>query len=362
MLKKIWIKDFRNLKETVYSFEKGKSTFIFGENNQGKTNFLEAINLLGNATPTKDLKITNLIKFEKDECFLGSDFENPESFRVYLKLTSKSKKYLIINNKPIKKISYLKEKIFIEYLSAENIRYFIENPEYRRKKLDSFISNYDSEYYHIIKTYYKLIKQKNALLKQRIDKKELKIWNTKLVELADFIVNKRRNVLNLVLVKMRDEFPKFIKLKNLNIDINYKCFSNEEIKYEYKNYLIEKLEKNFLKEIELGYSLYGPHRDDFKITLNNKDINLFYSRGINKLITLLFRLTEIILYEEKYHHSPVLLLDDVLTELDFEIKKEFIKIYETRGQIFYTSVLSEDKEIFNNLITYKMVNGELKNV
>ncbi|MFA5878589.1 MAG: DNA replication and repair protein RecF [Candidatus Margulisiibacteriota bacterium] len=363
MLKKIWIKDFRNLKEAVYTFDPGKNVFIFGENNQGKTNFLEAINLIGTALSVKDNHIKNLISFDKNECFIGGDFQEEDILlRIYLKIVADGKKFLVINNKPVKKISYLKENFFIEYLSIENIRYFIENSEYRRKSFDKFLSIYDIKYFQLIRNYHKLIKQKNILLKQRGKYHDLQIFNLKIIELADFIVSKRKSIIKIMIERFNTILINFNKLKDFRFDIDYQLYQDNNSETEYKDYLAGKLEKNYQKEIDIGYSLFGPHRDDFKIYLNEKELSLFYSRGINKLITLLFRYVEITLLREKYHYSPIILFDDVLTELDAEIKQEIVNIYEADTQLFYTSIDKEDKSFFKKVVTYQMINGELKNV
>ncbi len=365
MLKKIWLKGFRNLKETVIDFNNQKLIYIFGENNQGKTNLLEAIYFLGNINSPKNISINNLINFKEQESFIGGDFfYQNQNLRVYTKLTSNNNKFLIINNKPVKKIEILKNNILIENISPENLRLFLDNPEYRRLSLDSFIKNDINEYTKIIKDYQKIIKQKNFLLKEKSKKERIELWNEKLILSATNIINYRLQYLKKIETTINIFFKRFNKLKDKKLIINYqfKNFAEQIDNNNYQEKLAIELDNNFHHEQMLGISLYGPHRDDFSILIDNKEINLFFSRGINLLFSLLYRLSQLIILQETKQIFPILLLDDIFSELDNEIIKELLDIIAPKTQIFYATIQDTTDQFFKEAKKIKIVNGEIFHV
>ncbi len=373
MLKKLWLKGYRNLKECVIDLENKKEVFVFGANNQGKTNFLESLYFAGNGVSPVESDIKNIINFQEKEAFIGIDFVNDsESKRLYVKLTNDGRKQFFFDKKKINSLSLLGQQLNIDFISADIIRIFTESPEFRRKELDRFCSKDLYDYSIYLKQYEKVIKQRNNLIKRyknarynsksKIAKPDLVIWNEKLVQLAEKIVNCRHLALDKISNQLKEVLIQITSLKVNTLDIRYIYNGFDEIDHiNYKEklkYLLEKYEDN---EYKTGYSLFGPHRDDFFIKINNRDLFLFFSKGINRMVAILFRVSQLKILDIKCSNFPVLLLDDAFAELDDLIKSDLVKVIGKYAQMFYTSVIKSDKRLFDNVTVYEMNKGELVN-
>ena len=365
MLSKIWIKQFRNLEEIVLEVPAETNFFIFGQNNQGKTNFLEAVYFLGNGKSPRHSDHITLINYDQTEAFIGADYEKSDSKRrLYLKITADGKKSGVINNKGIKHLSALRRELNIEYISADVIRIFQEYPDFRRKDMDRFLSVFDSEYESLLRDYERVIKQKNLVLKLGQAKQNTEIWNEKLVMLAVEIVDKRVAYLEAVGTVLAP-FVKSITGIPGKIDLLYltKSLILPQIdRITYETILRCKLSDSIEKEYRVGYSLYGPHRDDFDIVISDKPLFNFYSRGINRIVAMLLKLSQLIMLDRAYQSFPILLLDDTFAEVDKSKKIDLMALLERECRFFYTSVLPEDKDLFTGPVRdYQMENGRLIN-
>ena len=363
MLQKLWVKGFRNLKEVVFDFNDYRAIFLYGENNQGKSNFLEAIYFLGNLKSPKEQNLKNMINFQAKEALLGGDFSlDSKILRLYTKINHENQKYLLINQKNVKKVSEVKKYLLIEYLSIENLRYFLDSPEYRRKSLDNALISFVPEFLAITRKYERIIKQKNHLLKQKNNLDQITIWNQELVILSHKIAQYRINFLTQLKQELTPIIKNFQKISHFSFDFQY-LFSGEAVnEVDYLEYLKQKLVQNLDKELKLGYSLYGAHRDDFHFFLNNHEIHHFYSRGINILFAILYRITQLMLLQNKTKLFPILLLDDIFSELDAEIKQGIVNLIEPKTQVFYTAINQTDQNLFSNPLVFNVNNGELINV
>jgi DNA replication and repair protein RecF len=363
MLKKLWVKDYRNFDEFVIDLGKKSNFLIIGGNNQGKTNFLESIYFLGNGQSPRESYLGNLVNFDKQEAFLGLDFQKKDTTnRIYFKIGKDGKRVGLYNNKQIRSLSALGKQLDIEYISADIIRIFTESPDFRRKELDRFCSLYFDEYSKHLKAYEKVIKQKNRLIKSTQDKNGIRLWNKQLLEYAGYIVALRKQALVCLSEELvtlsRDVEDSFSR----DLVIHYKNFALQEHDNEsYLDILSKKLEDSIEKEIMVGYSLYGPHRDDFYITINEKSLFSFYSRGINRIFAILFKIAQFRKLSTEHRCFPVLLMDDAFAELDLNMKKKMVCLLDGMAQLFYTTVLEEDVSLFSDAQVFKMKKGVLTN-
>ena len=363
MLRKLWIKQFRNLEELVLEFTPSSTICIWGNNNQGKTNFLEALFVLSNGVPPVERCVENTIRFETEAAYLGADIhQGDDIYRLYVKLTTDGKRAIVINNIPIKSIQTLSNYVTSEYVSADVIRIFQESPDFRRRELDRFIGSMDSDYSVALKAYQKVMKQKNSYLKQheQCDKQVIRIFNQQLVTYGSSIYNFRltyldylETTLKLIMTTVLPSFSDDIELVYLTtrLDIGSKD--------EYKDILSAKLEHDIDKEIYQRSTLAGPHRDDFLITITKKSLFSFFSRGINRCFAIGLKLAQLQLLSEKTKTFPILLLDDTFAELDEHIKQSLSKVMENKTQLIYTSVLPHDHHLFKNVVSFQMKNGVL---
>ncbi len=362
MIKKLWIKGYRNLEEKVLNIENFSSILIFGENNQGKTNFLEAIFFLINGKSPLENQIENIVSFYEKEAVIGGDFTTfSGENRLYCKLTKEGKKFSILNGKTLRTFSYLKHHVRAEFISSDIIRLFKDSPQFRRTELDQFCGLYFKEYGFLLKKYEKVIKQKNTLLKESPEVSKIRFWNEELIKLAKDIVIYRKQALekiNGVLDELRIDGN--FELSPLKIEYVYINLKIEGPEQKYEEALREKCESEIQKEIAVGYSLYGPHRDDFIIKIEEKSLFLFCSRGINRLVAILLKLAQLLSLQKKEEAFPILLLDDAFAEIDSFIKEKVIQLMFNK-QIFtvYASVLKQDKTFFKEPLILTIVQGKL---
>jgi len=363
VIKKVWLKQFRNLKETVLEIDPLVPISIWGRNNQGKTNFLEALYMLSHGIPPVEKHIEHTVRFECDEALLGADIEkNDEYFRVYLKLICDGKRSVVVNNTPLRGVGKLKHFLYSDYISADVIRIFQDSPDFRRRDLDRFISALEPEYEVVLKHYQRLIKQKNAALKNK-DKlaySVIEVLNQQLIPLACEIVQKRVTMcqrltqeLNIVLKHL---FPEYAD--HSEIIYHRHRLSGDDLE-SYGQELAQQMAEDFPKESHLGYGLVGPQRDDFSINVLGKSLFSFFSRGINRSFAICLKVIQLRLIAEKNHIRPLLLLDDTFAELHEDVKVKLCRLLESDMSLVYTSVLPEDESLFEHVDSYQMVDGEL---
>lgn len=364
MIKKIWIKDFRNIDELVLDLEQKRNIFVYGANNQGKTNFLEALYFMAYGRSPREGIHQNLIQFDKNEALMGVDFVNKDEIhRLYVKLMDDGKKVSQLNSKKVNSFSTIQRYLNIDFMSAEVVRIFTESPDYRRKEIDQFCIRYYQEYSGVLKKYEKILKQKNALLKSdNMDDKVLDVCNEQLVELAGEIVDFRLKAVAVIKEHFKELLITIEPLAIKKVEIKYLYFKLQDFfctKDDYKKILTGKISESKDKERRVGYSLYGAHRDDFLIEFDNKDLFSFFSKGVNRMSAILFKIAELMAMDKKYNEYPVMLLDEVMAELDQEMKRNVVRVFNKNTQVFYTSVSKEDKLLFDDVCVYEMKKGKL---
>lgn len=362
VLQKIWIRGFRNLKETLFIFQNHSPIVIFGHNNQGKTNFLEAIFMTGHGASFKGSPSTEFIQFGAEDCILGSDIQQDNQLnRVYLKFTRDSKRYLLVNQQPIKRITDFEKLLPIDYISADIIRIFQESPDFRRRDLDGYLSQMDASYRSCIRNYHTVIRQKNKLLKTTPNSPMLAILNTQLVQNATQIIHHRSQGLKILCDDIQKLSPPVAQelLESLEIQYHFTGLNIDTSPLDQYTALLEQtLAMNIEKERLVGYSLYGPHRDDYQILMKEKALNTYYSKGINRLMAILLKIAQLKRLV-KEQTLPFLLLDDTFAELDSVFKTYLIQLVTQETQVVYTTVLPEDAALFEHPTVYRMHQGEL---
>ncbi|MSR88256.1 MAG: DNA replication/repair protein RecF [Candidatus Margulisbacteria bacterium] len=361
MLKKLWIKGFRNFDEVNLDFSSSLKWFFFGDNNQGKSNLLESIYFLTTGKSPREEVLKNLIGFHKSEALLGADFESDSGLhRVYLKLSSDGVRQSMVNNVVVRSFTQLSKLICVSYVSADLIRVFQDSPEGRRHFLDGFCALYFSEYGSLLKKYKRVISQKNRLLKTCPELESFLVWNRQLCLLSKTVYEFRIEALNVLSDVVNGLAFNFVS-GSVSLKYVIRGYDNEYMSSEgYFDWLLEKVNDSFVKERTLGYSLYGAHRDDFYIEIDGKKLMTFFSRGINRVMSILIYVSELIILNKKGSLFPILLLDDALAELDFKIKEGLLKLMGNYTQLFYASVLEEDKNIFGEGCIVRIDSGEIQ--
>lgn len=312
IIKSLELANFRNYEELNISFDKG-TNILYGDNAQGKTNILEAIYVSATTKSHKGSKDKEIINFNKEEAHIRTylEKENVET-RVDMHLRKNKSKGIAIDGQKIKKAADLMGLLNVVFFSPEDLSIIKDGPAERRRFADMELCQLDSFYLYNLNHYNKIIGQRNKLLKDMYFQPELKetlnIWDSQLVSFGSKIIERR------------EQFVK--QLGEIIFEIHKKLSGGKEelvIAYE-PDVSIEDFEKqmkyNQDKDIKLKQTTTGPHRDDFSFIVNGVDIRKYGSQGQQRTAALSLKLSEIELVKKISKDTPVLLLDDVLSELD----------------------------------------------
>lgn len=312
IIKSLELENFRNYKNIKLEFDEGIN-ILYGNNAQGKTNILEAIFLSGTTKSHKGSKDKDIIRFLKDESHIRSYFiKNEIDYKIDMHLRRSKAKAIAINGSQIKKASELLGIVNIIFFSPEDLSIIKNSPADRRRFTDLELCQLDKVYLYHLTNYNKIVNQRNMLLKDMFRHPELKdtldVWDNQLVDLGSKIIERR-----ILFVE---------QLNDIIYDIHKQLSGNtEEIRIEYApNVSVEQYEQqlklNRDKDIKYKLTSVGPHRDDFIFMIGNIDVKKFGSQGQQRTAALSLKLSEIELVKNVTGNTPILLLDDVLSELD----------------------------------------------
>ena len=301
--------NYRNYDQININFS-NNINIIYGNNGTGKSNLIEAIYLLSLTKSFRTLDDKNLIKNNTNTALVKGIIDN----KVYFIELSNSLKKVFIDNKKINKISDYISKVNIILFNPLDTKILTDSPNARRKMLNIEISQINKEYVNLLSTYNRILKHRNAYLKQlylngnaSID--YLNILTTKLIDLGINIYNIRKD---------------YIEQINNNLTNIYKeIFDYGELKIKYistfnkdKEELLQIFQKNYKKEITYGKTIFGIHHDDIHFILDGNNIKEYGSIGQQKNSIISFKLAELPLIKEKNGTYPILILDDLFSELD----------------------------------------------
>ena len=312
VIRSLRLKNYRNYDLLDMSFDP-KTNILYGDNAQGKTNILEALYLSGTTKSHRGTKDRDMIQFGHDEAHLEMVVEKKGlTFQIDMHLKKNSPKGIAIDRIPIRKASELFGIVHFVFFSPEDLNIIKEGPAGRRRFIDLELSQLDKIYLSNLTNYNRIINQRNALLKDIYNHQNLAetldIWDMQLVNYGRKIIGKRREF-----VESLNEIIKEIH-RNLtggieNIEVIYEPSVESEA-------LEESLFRNRDRDLRMKMTSSGPHRDDLMVAVNGIDIRKYGSQGQQRTAALSLKLSEIYLVEKIIHDKPVLLLDDVLSELD----------------------------------------------
>lgn len=303
-LKRMSFKNFRNLDDNEIEFNK-TSTVLIGDNAQGKTNLLESIYFISTGKPIKTDTDEEVIKFTQESVNVEGLVETGEGEEVKLstviqKTENGLRKRLLVNDIPRRLLDYTGNMIVV-FFRPEDIELITGSPSIRREYIDQTIGQIDRDYRKILSSYQKVVTQKNKLLKlirEGLAKRdELDFWNDQQLKFGRELQLKRKDF--------------FEKINSFE-----KTFGDFE--YKYNPSLITEIRLDEVKEREIpaAVCLVGPHRDDFQFFEEEKDLAKYGSRGEQRTAVLDLKITELSFFEDKIGARPVLLLDDIFSELD----------------------------------------------
>lgn len=351
-IKKIKINNFRNYKKEEINLKENINIF-YGENAQGKTNIIEAIFLCSLGKSFRAKKDIEMIKLNEENAIIEIEYEKSDR-EGKIKIQLSNKKNIFLNGIKIKKLSELLGNINIVIFTPDDINILKGGPQNRRKFLDIMISQLRPNYMHILNLYIKTIEQRNKYLRQikeeNKDEKLLEIWDEKLADYAIKICEYRNEFINKIIEKIKN-IHKNITNNKEEIEIKYitECKDKEEF--------LEILKQRRKLDIIKGFTTKGIHRDDFVIYINKKEISIYGSQGQNRTAMLSLKLSELQVIYDEIGEYPILLLDDFMSELDSNRRRNFLEnIKDT--QVIITGTEKLDIENLDYL-EYNVSNGKI---
>ena len=329
---------FRNYEHEVINFEKGINVVV-GENAQGKTNLIEAMFFLSRGYSHRASNLSELAQWEQDDFFINA---HVVSDGVKHKITMKSnqgKRQILLDEKTGKRdrINRIFNTILFE---PEDLKIVKEGPDKRRRFLNQEISGFQPEYHYLLRDYEKVLNQRNTLLKnihyQPSLRATLSVWDEQLVSIGTRLMNHRIRYLHR-LNKEAGVIHKILSHGNENLTLYYQnnIIASLEDASRLKNIFKQRLEGCREEEIQRGSTIYGPHVDDILIEINGKDARRYGSQGQQRSAAISLKLSQIEIYYENTGEYPVVLLDDIFSELDESRRQSIIKLL-NKTQAFIT--------------------------
>lgn len=357
-IKKIKINNFRNYEMQEIKLNKNINIF-YGDNAQGKTNIIESIFVCSLGKSFRTNKDKELINVKESNCSIEIDFEKSDR-EGKIKFIIGGTKNIFLNEIKIKKLSELLGNINTVIFTPDDISILKGGPQSRRKFLDVMISQLRPKYMHVLSLYSKTIDERNNYLKKIKEKKAeeelLEIWDTQLIEYGKLISDYRNEFIEKLKDKIKDIHKGITENKeNIKIEYNSDCLDKEC----FKKILLERRNLDIIK----GYTTRGSHRDDFIIYINDMPVNIFGSQGQCRTAMLSLKLSELKVIYDEIGETPILLLDDFMSELDNKRINNFLEnIKNTQVIITCTekiAIENREKNKFFNVINGRIIEENL---
>ncbi|WP_017471603.1 DNA replication/repair protein RecF [Amphibacillus jilinensis] len=366
-IKDIKLMNYRNYPKLELTFD-DRINVIIGENAQGKTNLMEAIYVLAFSKSYRTAKDKELIQWEQSYAKIeGTVFKRQYHIPLEIQFSTKGKRA---------KLNHLEQKRLSDYIGALNLVMFAPedlnlvkgSPQVRRRFIDMEIGQIQPVYIYHLGQYQKILKQRNALLKalqrrKTTDQTMLDVLTEQLIDHARVIVEKRFLFLTL-LRKWAASIHQGISQDKENLTISYDATIDvleSDDKEKIKRIYNDTFNLNRDKEIDRGSTLYGPHRDDLSFYINDRNVQTFGSQGQQRTTALSLKLAEIELIKSEVGEYPVLLLDDVLSELDQYRQSHLLHTIKGKVQTFVstTSITDIQHETINQAELFYVENGSI---
>lgn len=363
-LRNINIINFRNYDKLSLKFEKGIN-IIYGSNGQGKTNLLESLYVLGMTKSHRSYIDNNLIKNNKNFFKItGELYDNDIKSKIEISYDGIEKK-LKVDLNDVKKISNYISKMNIIIFYPDDLSLIKGSPSERRRFLNSEISQLYGDYLVVVNDYNKLLKMRNDYLKcLTFDDNYFDILTDYLVEKAIIIYKMRNKFIERLNENLSYIYENLSGIKNFKViyktSIKFTSFDKKVLKDELMNYF----KKNKDKELKNKITIIGPHRDELEFVVNSDNIKNFGSQGQQRMAILAIKLSEIEIIKKYKNNNPILLLDDVFSELDKNKKNNLLNYINNQTQtiITTTDLNNINKKIRDKSKLIEIENGNIKKI
>lgn len=365
-IKKITLTNFRNYLATSVAFNDNINVFV-GDNAQGKTNILESVVILALTKSHRVINNPNIITFGKSKTLIKGVVKKDNIIsKLEINLTDGEKK-LFINRSNIRKISDYISSLNVIIFTPDDLEIIKGSPNVRRNLLNTQLSQISKTYLNTYNEYNKILKTRNEYLKILFsnnigDKTYLDILTDKLIEKAVIIYQLRNEYISFINENIDKNYKEISGSTGLSVDyvnnIDIDDFSTENITKELRS----KLKKNYFRELQYGMTMYGPHRDDLVFKIQENDLKMYGSQGQQKLAILCFKLSEIPIFKNYSGFYPVLLLDDIFSELDIKKRNKILKLiknYDIQSIITTTDLKNISKNSLEDAFIFEVKNANI---
>ena len=347
-IKNLHLQNFRNYENELFSFGGGINVLV-GDNGQGKTNAVEAIFLLATGYSARVKKDKQVIFHGENKAEIKATAASVQGdLSVSLSYYLEGGKKVLINGLETKKLGELLGNIYAVYFSPQELKLIQESPEDRRRFLDIAISQLSKKYFYSLGKYKKIIEQRNKLLKDT-DKglilDTLPIWDAQLAEYSADVVMARNDF-------VAELSPKACEAHKFITDGKEELTVTPTAKYSGdRAEIVEAIKQDLAASVErdmvMGFTSTGPHRDDLKITLNGIDVRTYGSQGQQRTAALSLKIAELNIMKDRFGEYPVLILDDAMSELDKRRQQRILEL--TSGVQTLITCTDIDSTVFSSL-------------
>ena len=357
-IKKLSLKNYRNYENEELLFSSGINVLV-GNNAQGKTNCAEAVFYLCTGYSPRATRDKQVIKFgENSAKIVGSCESKFGDVEVSIEFKPQGKE-ILINGVPIKKIGELMGNVNSVLFNPGELKLIQQAPEDRRRFMDISLSQMDRKYFYTLQKYRKILDQRNNLLKnpdREVVYETLPHWDKELANYAIEIIEKRKNFIDEI-IPFATNFNQIITGgDSLEIQLETPYYQGGGVEELISQYAL-KTEKDLI----LGYTTVGPHRDDIKIKLNGEDVRVFASQGQQRTTAIALKLAEAEVFNKRFNEYPILILDDALSELALNRRQKLISILQGFQTIITLTELPEELKNAQGVNVINIENGKVIN-
>ena len=361
-IEKLILNNYRNYSYGEFNVSNGINV-LTGGNAQGKTNCAEAIFYLCTGYSPKATKDKQVIKYgEKSATIKGVANATYGKVSVEITFNERGRKDIKVNGAKVSKMGEFIGSINSVFFNPNELKLIKESPEDRRRFMDISLSQMSKSYFYALQKYNNVLSQRNNLLKS--DDKELifetlPFWDIKLCEYASKIISERQKFIQKLLPICKAKHS-ILTDGQEDIEVTLECaFSGTE--EEITASLLDELKSRYEKDIILGYTTIGPHRDDLKIKVNGEDVKVYGSQGQQRTCALSLKLAELEIFKQTFNEYPLLILDDAFSELDKNRRSQLLKVTKGIQTIITCTELTGEMKLSEDIKIFVIENGSIIN-
>lgn len=348
-IKDLTLHSYRNHINANFHFTEGINV-IDGANTVGKTNLVEAVYFCGFGKSPKSVKDKDLVTWGHNEARISLTLKKKyRGGKIEALISANGQKRIAVDNAGITRLAELVGYLNVVYFSPDEMKLIKESPSERRRFLDIALSGQSRQYLYDLSDYMKILNNRNALLKTQTGKcldNTLPIWDLQLAKKGGEIIRKRQEFVEALSPIVEQTYSNIAKNGEI-LKISYDCDAKLD---DPENSILDALLSAREKDIRLGYTTVGPHRDDLAVRINDIDIRSFGSQGQQRTAALAIKLAEVKSVEEKLKEKPVLILDDVLSELDPSRRENLLAIASNTQTLLTCTDYTEKESYISNRI------------